>query len=524
MRWMMRRAGRDRDRGAVALVVALCLSFGLLGLGAVAIDVGSWYGEKAQVQNGADAAALAVAHSCALLACDTSLATTYANDNANDGSTNTPIVCGQATGSSPGLPACGSECPAGTGNYVNVGAVSDSPLPALLSRFIPGSSGSGETIRACAQARWGPAVINGDVLAFTIAECVWNGATAPLTPGGPRNYAPSPPTVPAASYEHALVVHTPTDATDPLCVSGPSVGPLPGGFGWTDTSGSCTTTFNAVGGGWYLDSSGVSTSTGTGCGTGGGGPNGVIPCARNPVVTSPPFPSGGTSSCPTPPTPSPLIVPVYDAVCVQPGTSAANEVQTVTVTNATSGTYTLTFANTTTSATTSAIAYNATAAVVQAALESLSTIGAGNVSVAGAVGGPYTVTFIGALGNLDVAQMTADGTALRPNTGPGSGRASVSVATTTNGSNSTTGCPAGFANGKYFHLETLAGFVVTGYNGVAGISPSKDSWLTGRNYCVSTTGTDPPCIMGYFVQATITGGGIGTGGEDTGVTVVELSG
>lgn len=103
-----------------------------------------------------------------------------------------------------------------------------------------------------------------------------------------------------------------------------------------------------------------------------------------------------------------------------PGTS---EVQTVTITGTpTGGTFTLTYSG----QTTAAIAYNAAASAVQAALVALSNIAPGDVTVSGSAGGPYTVTFAAALGN--VAQMTADGTALTGGTDP-----DVAVATTTPG-------------------------------------------------------------------------------------------
>jgi len=538
--WRLNRKLRrlHNDRGATALLVALLISIFALGIGAVVSDAGSWYAERAQLQNGADAGALVMAHQCASSACPakldsngrTQVAIDRANSNANDNFANVDYICGNGTGLNACTAAQTRGCPnapvlsgGGSPKYVDVHTStqtsSGSLVPPILGRqILHDDSWDGRHLKACAQAAWGPPKISGDILAFSIAECVWNGATI-----GGTNYAPDPPAVPTPgfAYERALVVHLPSDPVDPACVSGPNVGLLPGGFGWTTTTSNCTTIFNAVGNGWYQVDPGQGTQTGSGCGTGGGGANGVIPCARNPVVPFPPFPSGGTSTCPTPPTPSPLLVPVYNQVCVQPGTSAANEVQTVTLTNARSGTFTLTFAN----ATTSALAFNATAAQVQAALQSLSTIGAGNVVVdpASPAGGPYVVKFQNALASQDVAQMTADGTALRPNTGPGNTRASITVATTTQGSNSATGCPAGFANGKYFHLTTLAAFVVTGYNGVPGISPSKSSWLTGRSYCVSPTGSDPPCLMGYFVKAVVDGGEIGDGG-DTGVTVVKLTG
>lgn len=100
------------------------------------------------------------------------------------------------------------------------------------------------------------------------------------------------------------------------------------------------------------------------------------------------------------------------------------EVQTATVTGApTGGTFTLTYSG----QTTTAIAYNASATAVKAALVALSNIGADDVAVSGADGGPYTVTFQGSLANTNVAQMTATAS-LTGGTTPG-----VTIATTTAG-------------------------------------------------------------------------------------------
>lgn len=86
-----------------------------------------------------------------------------------------------------------------------------------------------------------------------------------------------------------------------------------------------------------------------------------------------------------------------------------DEIQTVTITGSpTGGTFTLTFgANTTTT-----IAFNATAATVQAALVALASIGANNVTVSGAAGGPWTVEFIGAKADASQALLTKDATGL----------------------------------------------------------------------------------------------------------------
>ncbi len=93
----------------------------------------------------------------------------------------------------------------------------------------------------------------------------------------------------------------------------------------------------------------------------------------------------------------------YFGVTVSIGTGS-NEVQVVTLggTTATGGTFTLTYSG----QTTGNIAYNASAATVDAALEALSNIGAGDVTVTGT--GPWTVEFTGALAATNVSLMTID--------------------------------------------------------------------------------------------------------------------
>lgn len=117
-----------------------------------------------------------------------------------------------------------------------------------------------------------------------------------------------------------------------------------------------------------------------------------------------------------------------------------SEVQTVTITGApTGGTFTLTYSG----QTTATIAYNAAASLVQTRLENLSNIEVGDVTVAGANGGPYTVTFRQNLVDSgDVPAMTANGAALTGGTSP-----AVEVAETTKGT-STTGLPKDLAANK----------------------------------------------------------------------------
>ncbi len=89
------------DRGAVAALFAILLSsLVLFGLAAFTVDLGQLYAERRVVQNGADAAVLAIAQSCAKAeaSCDSSpaaqtLGKEYADANASDGTTSLTEVC-----------------------------------------------------------------------------------------------------------------------------------------------------------------------------------------------------------------------------------------------------------------------------------------------------------------------------------------------------------------------------------------------------------------------------------------------
>jgi hypothetical protein len=117
---------------------------------------------------------------------------------------------------------------------------------------------------------------------------------------------------------------------------------------------------------------------------------------------------------------------------------STDEVQTVTEGGSGLTSFTLTLSG----HTTGSIAAAAAAATVQAALEALTNVGAGNVAVSGSAGGPYTVTFQGDLANTNVAQMTAT---------PTGGTGTVTVATQT----------AGGADASSDGREVLAGFLYT---------------------------------------------------------------
>lgn len=84
----MRRLMRNEE-GAVAVMASLLMVL-VLGMTALVIDVGIVFAERAQLQNGADAAALAIAQECAYQdSCDPGTASltaaNLASSNANDG-------------------------------------------------------------------------------------------------------------------------------------------------------------------------------------------------------------------------------------------------------------------------------------------------------------------------------------------------------------------------------------------------------------------------------------------------------
>jgi Flp pilus assembly protein TadG len=256
--------GRD-DRGAIGVLVAVLIGGGVLfGMGAMVIDVGQLYSERAQLQNGADSGALAVAKSCAEGTCTPNISTSYADSNSSDGVAAVPLVCGSGTlGACPASTGLITDCPAAppTGtNYVDVHTATlttggSSLLPPSFARTLLGNgSYQGSTVLACAQAEWGPPSAASGV-AVTFSACEWDQATDNGT-----LFAPPPPyppnSLPSPSLDRVLKLHTTSSNTG--CPSEPSGADGPGFFGWTnDPNSDCTT---GIISGTYGDKPGVSVS------------------------------------------------------------------------------------------------------------------------------------------------------------------------------------------------------------------------------------------------------------------------
>lgn len=261
---MRRMSGDD---GATAVLVAI-LAIVLFGMGAMVVDVGSLWSERRQLQNGADAGALAIAQTCAVGTCDSTLAPGYADSNSNDNASNVQEVCGS---SSSALPVCTDPpipTPPGVGWVMvrtQTGDDNGSGIvpPILAKALVPGYNGS--TVHAYAVANWGaPAGIAGG-LPLTFSECEWQAATA-----SGASYAPAPPYPTAAdgttiyptdssgnSLERVIYFHDTTLAG--FCNAGPSGADLSGGFGWLQPDTTCAATTTD---GWFDDKTGAAIPSG----------------------------------------------------------------------------------------------------------------------------------------------------------------------------------------------------------------------------------------------------------------------
>lgn len=220
----LRRRARVRDRserGVTAVIVALVMVV-LVGFAAIAVDVGALWWDKKQLQNGADAGALALAQSYAQGALVTDpdgedgYATKLAQKNTLD------------------LNATGKVVAGGIGQgFVTV--QTDTDRAAWFSRiWVPSSH-----VAAEATARWGP--LGGvSTLPITTSVCDFRWAEA----GG--DAFGKPVTIIFKDELDKLPLNA--DGTVD-CSKGQDDGPdFPGGFGWLYTPGkTCTANITAGG-------------------------------------------------------------------------------------------------------------------------------------------------------------------------------------------------------------------------------------------------------------------------------------
>ncbi|UOQ90595.1 pilus assembly protein TadG-related protein [Agromyces endophyticus] len=207
------------------MVFALAL-VPLLGAGAIAIDVGALYAERAQLQNGVDAAALAVAAACANNEsnCGGTAGTTaqrYVDENAaivRDPAANTPNINY-------------------ADNTVTVTAATD--VDHVLAQLLGADS---SVVTASGSAEWGQPVA-GSTLPLAIGVCEFD------------QYPPLDPTAPPSK----ILVQYNTTAR-----AGCDETYAPGGFGWLDAA-DCIANLDVSGGAvWHKGDRGNNLSK-SGC-------------------------------------------------------------------------------------------------------------------------------------------------------------------------------------------------------------------------------------------------------------------
>lgn len=195
------------ERGAVGVVVAL-LMVPLMGFAAIAVDVSALYAARQQLQAGADAGALAVAHDCARGACGipSSTAQQMATSNLNNGLATATITNGPLTTAS--------------------GKVTVRNSSVRQHSFAPILGLNESTINVGATAAWGYVSGGTAVLPVTFSYCEFLAQTG----GG----------VPSGITETTMYF---TKSSGVVGCTGPSNNAVPGGFGWLDVnSGTCNTT------------------------------------------------------------------------------------------------------------------------------------------------------------------------------------------------------------------------------------------------------------------------------------------
>lgn len=228
----------DDDRGAVLVLVAVMMT-ALLGFGAIVIDVGRIKVERRELQNGSDAAALAVAQDCAAGNCldEFAVADEYADLNAEDDASAVDDVCGEG----PGLTACVGFDAGDFPGWVRVDTSTETPDGGVEIDFVLApviGSLAGSTRHASAVAAWGPV---GSAIAspLTVSQCEFQARGGDITAG-------TFPTGSAIFYFHSVGGPRSQDVAA-RCTASPSGQDLPGGFGWLAGSSMCQITLSADG-------------------------------------------------------------------------------------------------------------------------------------------------------------------------------------------------------------------------------------------------------------------------------------
>lgn len=232
---------RDNEDGAVLVFVALILVV-IIGFGAIAVDAGALYQEHRELQNGADAAALAIAQSCAqgetLLDCAGGmgdpdvLAEYYADPNAEDDTSQAVVDLSQWSSNTVTVDT----------TVIDPSQAEEGQLTMSFARVFGVESAS---TRARARAKWGSPVFGSlGTLPLVISACEYDLATG----GSGGGDATSPWTTAVNGTYDWLTFHD-GQADECAAQAGQDTdgdGVLAGGFGWIDTNGTCSATLTQI--------------------------------------------------------------------------------------------------------------------------------------------------------------------------------------------------------------------------------------------------------------------------------------
>ncbi len=229
--------------GAVIPLVAVLLVV-LFACGAIAVDAGALYQEHRELQNGADAAALAVAQDCAggatIAACGGSSGDPdvrgeyYADGNAEDDTSEAEVDLSEWSSQKV---------------RVNTTTIDGTNAPGQLTLYFARALGiaTGETT-ATARVKWGPVAFGSiGTLPLTFSACEYNKFVPASSPGGT---ATEPWTIDNNGPWQVIYFHGGNDpdtgktSTTKDCAAQAGQdrdgdGRLPGGFGWLETDSSC---------------------------------------------------------------------------------------------------------------------------------------------------------------------------------------------------------------------------------------------------------------------------------------------